>query len=91
MDNHIDTVLVCLHIHIEHVNHAISVDISEVEQVVDLLGDFLSRHEAERSETFECAGILMELRGGLRGASLCRSGSGGRDDARCLVANLNAV
>ena len=93
MDNHIDTVYISVHIDVEHVNHAVSVDIREVEQVVDLLGHLLSRHEAERPQAFQRAGILMELllRLCLRSAATSRGSRSLGDDSCRLVANLDAL
>ena len=51
MDGHTDAIGVRLQIHVEHVNHAISIDVGKVDQVVDLLGYFLPCHQAERVKT----------------------------------------
>ena len=53
MDDHVDAGRVSLHVDIEHVYHTISVKVSKVEQVVNLLRHFLSRNQAERVEAFK--------------------------------------
>ena len=48
MDSHADAIRVRLKIDVEHVNHAISIDVGKVNQVVDLLGYFFPCHQTER-------------------------------------------
>ena len=47
--HHVNAILICVHIDVEHVNHAVPIDIREVKQIVDLLGHLLPSHETERA------------------------------------------
>ena len=91
MDNHVNSILICLAIHIEHVNHSISVDIGKVEQVVDLFRHFFARNQTERAKAIQSTTALNELLSRFR-LSLCSASTSSRlfDDVSCLVTEFDA-
>jgi len=62
VDDKIDTRGVNLAIDIEHVNHAVPVDIGKIEHVFDHIGDLIARHKRERAQPCQLINVLVLLR-----------------------------